>query len=1839
MGRGPRGTRRSPGLRVPRLLRLVVLLGLARGVSGEPGTDGECEAPGVRDPSRLGSRGADSGRGGIAEEERRGTSVISDLDLGVCATCHEHATCQEKDGTRICICNYGFWGNGRTRCVDKDECQFGAAVICGNHTSCHNTPGGFYCICHKGYRATNNNRTFIPNDGTFCTDVNECEVPGLCRHGGQCINTPGSFECYCVEGYVAKDGPEPFHPSTDGTACTEIDCGPPPEVPGGYITGNYSSTLGEISCGSPPTVQNAILVGNPTSSLGSVAHYVCQEGFESPGEKITSVCTEKGWSEITYTCTEISCGSPPTVQNAILVGNPTSSLGSVAHYVCQEGFESPEEKITSVCTEKGWSEITYTCTEIVVEIHDVSVFNDSCVRWHISPESINSKIMYMINIERQQSNAVESAREETVNVTTDNRTPEVCLHLQQGANYTVRISAAPPRRSVPAILDFQMAVEDDLLEDGGILNISVFNDTCLKLNRRSTKDGSEQMYQVEVLGQRWYLESFYHATFFNFTTRDHAPEVCLELYPATDYTINITLLRPTEPHSAQISLTTALTAKQTITNISVYNETCLRWRSLKTANVQELYLFHIWGQRWYQKAFVLEIVFNITSSSQAPEICLDLHPGTNYNVSLQALSSALPVVIYLTTQIAEPPLPEVEFFSVQGGPLPHFRLRKVKDVNGPISSYQLLVLPLSLESSFSCGSEGMTSFFGNTSLVDGYVAAEILASDVPDDALEIPVGDRLYYGEYYNAPLKPGHDYCILVRITSEWNKVRRYSCAIWAEVKAASYPEVTDDSVLEQWTTRFCVEDFPEKYVSLIPLSVEDKQKTVTGMIINGTFEEIVPSSNPNSPTGLEDVSSSLSKDHREDFTPIKCSPHYPGVKAEHQGLLIDEELIFINKAVDNYLPTVDTILSRLKLYRVKDPLLDFKEQLRGKDQFTECFSVQERLKPSVRDFHMAEETFYKKKPPSVFPYEFEFLISTIPKQEIPTLLLSELKESLNSIPEIMDHEDENKKPFKKDLSTKHESDAEDMEYSSTEILPTESPSELEGREAAWLEHQSCPLPIMPVSEKSASVRRLHPQKRPSPENEVLHQIQSEECVSAKKTKKEENPKSDQELEARTVQKSDNSHVGLADSGPSVESASSSQIKASYYKKQHDLDLLSEFITLRSKYKPFTSDAEVTDHDQNSEFQDKEKCSLTLQEESPVVSNNRTAEERSQERADDVIEIQASDTQCQAYCLLEAAATPVLKKLVCLCTYPAANWKFATVIFDQTRFFLKEQEKLVNDAVHQGYMSNAKDIYKSMLDSCLDNIWRQLKILQFIKEKRPKTNYKIEELQCQILSRLQSQQQIKVLIIIRMDSNGEKHLLIKTLKKIEGLTVTVLHSNERKNFLETTGVIKGTSSCVVVHNHHIGADFPWSSFSLVLEYNHVGHSCWAKHCQQLNIPFLAFKVVLPDTVLKRVTLLDRFGGFLLDIQVPYVFFASEGLLNIPEILRLLESGYNITLVERSCCESLKLFGSTERYVVITVDEHTAVVVQLIIAPGVEETALTIRQIADHNLMASKRDPHEWLDKSWVEVSPSKEEMHLLDFPCINPLVAQLMLHRAPSLHWLLRASPAELQELLPQVPVKVLKGDSESGVFSLGLTQINYEPEMLPTDTQRRITHNFVNYPRAKESRSMQASSPMILPEDSPSHLYWDFKKNTDQKQMYSFRSSCGAEQTTYNKWCPQEDDLTSDQPECLSAELEDLTHRHSNAGTDQTFWRERTSAPSWDSVYASDSNVNQRGFHGLDFYHRAGNYSGQRRLPVSSSNWKDYETPTGLMYSQVPQPKKRRLMYEKVPGRMDGQTRLRFL
>ncbi|XP_027470420.1 protein shortage in chiasmata 1 ortholog isoform X6 [Zalophus californianus] len=1197
-------------------------------------------------------------------------------------------------------------------------------------------------------------------------------------------------------------------------------------------------------------------------------------------------------------------------------------------------------------------------------------------------------------------------------------------------------------------------------------------------------------------------------------------------------------------------------------------------------------------------------------------------------------------------------------------------------------------------------------------------------------------------------------------------NKFRRP----WMRVSAVSVWGMTDDiSVLDQWKASLFVEEFLEK-------------KTITGMVtqIDCGFEEVVPSSNPNSQTEVEEASLYTQKDYTEVFTLVSGLEKCPALQTQDEDLSIDEEIIFLNNlmAYKSQLPTLQTLLSRLKLFLVKDPILDFKGQIFTEANFfRECISFQEDLKGLVEeDFYMDKETFNQEKledTPSFLP-ECEFLIPTSLKQEVDILSLSELKESLNLMPEIINYADENEKLFRIDLTTEHGIDIEDIKCSFTEILAIQSYCEPEYSEPGELE---MPLTHLHLTNQHSSMTSLCTGLQTFPLSPIC------------------------KISLLTAEESANKNW-----------------------------MVWQLESCRSSLKPFLP----------------------------------------------------TDSQCQAFCLLEAAATPILKKLVCLCTLPAANWTFATVIFDQTRFLLKEQEKVISDAIQQGtidekeitfkhaallhllvtirdvlltcsldtalgYLSNAKDIYKSILGSYLDDIWRQLEIVQFIREKKPETNYKIQELQCQILSWMQSEQQIKVLIIIRMDSDGEKHLLIKILNKMEGLTLTVLHSNKRKDFVESEGVLNGTSSCVVVHNQYIGADFPWSNFSFVVEYNFVENSCWTKHCKKLNIPHKVFKVILPDTVLKRSTLLDSFGGFLLEIQVPYVFFASEGLLNTPEILQLLESKYNITLVERCCSESLKLFGRTECYVVVTVDEQTAIILQdleelncekasdniimrlmalsfqysycwiilytkktlnseyhltektlhhlaliyaallsfglkseeldvkLVIAPGVEEAALIIRQIADHNLMTSKREPHEWLDKSWLEVSPSKEEMYLLDFPCINPLVAQLMLNKGPSLHWILLATLCQLQELLPEVPEKVLKhfcsitslfkissssitnsppspslqengnqtstftsqssasgssnsvfqehngyyhysdigetmhrdtnstsnynsslmelrempcilppvtsynqasywkdsscnpntvhnpflintesrnvagncfrnqNDSESDVFYLDLTQMNCENIVSPIDTQKRVAPNFINYQKkgthdAKGRINKEVSAPGFSLEGSQSPLPWNFKKNVWEQQNHSFNLECGAEQTTCDKWYSQKDNLFTNQQKYLSDELEGFLCESSNAGTKKTSWKELPSVPSLDLFCASDPNVNQKEFSSLYFHQRAGKCLGQKRHSESSSNSGDKKSLPDFMCSQLPQFKKRRLVYEKVPGRVDGQTRLRF-
>ncbi|NXE94435.1 SHOC1 protein, partial [Menura novaehollandiae] len=577
----------------------------------------------------------------------------------------------------------------------------------------------------------------------------------------------------------------------------------------------------------------------------------------------------------------------------------------------------------------------------------------------------------------------------------------------------------------------------------------------------------------------------------------------------------------------------------------------------------------------------------------------------------------------------------------------------------------------------------------------------------------------------------------------------------------------------------------------------------------------------------------------------------------------------------------------------------------------------------------------------------------------------------------------------------------------------------------------------------------------------------------------------------------------------------------------------LNNFIMMRSKH-IVTQREEKYYEDRPEKVLQPEEQHMGVNKENDSVCETVKTEEKTQENEDSItVNIQASESQCQAYCLLEEAAIPVLKDLTHLGVLASVNWSFDSVKFDQTRFFLKQQEKVICDNFKQGkidekeimlfrhaalvhllvtvrdllltcgldtalgYLSKAKDIYKNILESCLNNIWRQLKIVQYSSQKKHETHPKITALQCEMLNWMKSygeKHSVKILIITRMDSEREKAAIIHTLSRIDDLKTVDLNSEKKGSLLGYKDIISNRYSCVIVHNQQIGADFPWTHFSLVTEYDYSENSCWKNLCKNLNVTYMTFKTILPETIQMG----NHGGSFLLEVQIPYVFLTTEGLLNMPDILQLFESKYSFTFVERSSSYSLRLFGSTDRYVVLTIDECTAVFLQsmeelnyedscdtaisrlmalslqytccwiifysrerlnleyslkgdtllnlvliyatlielaqksedfevkVVLTPGIEETALVVRQIADNVLIASNISPHEWLDKSWLSVLPSETEKCLLTFPCINPLVAQFMLKKGFSLNRLFLASFDQLQELLPEVPKKVLKHFSD---------------------------------------------------------------------------------------------------------------------------------------------------------------------------------------------------------------------
>ncbi|XP_048837231.1 sushi domain-containing protein 1 isoform X24 [Brienomyrus brachyistius] len=731
-------------------------------------------------------------------------STVGMQGVDVCATCHINATCEEKaDGHKVCNCMYGFVGNGRTHCQDKDECQIGANKICGNHTACHNTYGSFYCTCLTGYHPSNNMATFIPNDGTFCDDIDECRVQGICGEGAHCSNVQGSFNCRCQVGYRLENGQEPFRPSHDKSHCTAVDCGPPRSAGRAILlsftgtsylsqavfgcsegfrwkSGNTAAVCGaervwegpslvceEIKCGDPPVLPHATHQWNGSTAVGTKVEYLCNEGLRPVGGEHTSICGGRGtWTNVTLQCKEVDCGEPPSFPHAAMLWNQSSRVGAQVHYQCCAGFYNAGKGNVSLCTADGyWDPVDILCQE--VDCGEPPSLPHAAMLWNQSSR-VGAQVHYQCRV------GFYNAGKGNVSLcTTDGYWDPVdilCQEVDCGEPPSFPHAAMLWNQSsrVGAQVHYQCRVG---FYNAGKGNVSL----C-------TADGYWDPVDILCQALCGPAPQLLHAVveWQNGTVAVHR---CQDGYRSRTGS-NISVCDHAQTWHAATLICREV--KPPISKVEVFNESCLRWKAEMNGGNQEHYTVQFVGSRAYQKAFQDKQMLVFKSGANRPELCMNLLPGTNYSINITAQTANFSLTVSANTSIQAPPVPHVTFRDVEGS-CPTLGLHRTIHPQDAISVYQVFVLLLEGKVVFDCSSPRTPHFYGCREPCQEYITAEVQLA-ATGRKLFFTVGDQQWYGGYYNAPLENGKDYYIILRAVSQWAGVRKQYCVIWAKVKGASY-------------------------------------------------------------------------------------------------------------------------------------------------------------------------------------------------------------------------------------------------------------------------------------------------------------------------------------------------------------------------------------------------------------------------------------------------------------------------------------------------------------------------------------------------------------------------------------------------------------------------------------------------------------------------------------------------------------------------------------------------------------------------------------------------------------------------------------------------------------------------------------------------------------------------------------------------------------------------------------------------------------------------------------------------------------------------------------------
>uniref|UniRef100_A0A8B9HTR2 Sushi, von Willebrand factor type A, EGF and pentraxin domain-containing protein 1 n=1 Tax=Astyanax mexicanus TaxID=7994 RepID=A0A8B9HTR2_ASTMX len=332
--------------------------------------------------------------------------------------------------TSVCLAN-STWSESAPKCLPADCGR--PPIIRNGHARGTNYGynGKVTYECDVGYTLIGNPSLVCRGDGLWddppprC-DIVTCDPPEDISHGflnGSSFNFDDLVEYICFPGYEIAGSPI-LRCTADGTWIGEVpQCRPcmcnPPVLKFGAVLGRDHTcgasiwfrcdegykTLGptEAVCDKggvwspgvpicsrgrcstpPPAVPNAVVTGGATT--GDTVTYGCRPGYSLRGHPNLSCGRLGRWGVPSLHCDPVSCGEPPPVPNAMIVGS-AFTYGSKAHNVttfenvfclfiimcfncpmylhcfrCSEGFEPVTQTDSVHCQSDGtWSKHSVRC--------------------------------------------------------------------------------------------------------------------------------------------------------------------------------------------------------------------------------------------------------------------------------------------------------------------------------------------------------------------------------------------------------------------------------------------------------------------------------------------------------------------------------------------------------------------------------------------------------------------------------------------------------------------------------------------------------------------------------------------------------------------------------------------------------------------------------------------------------------------------------------------------------------------------------------------------------------------------------------------------------------------------------------------------------------------------------------------------------------------------------------------------------------------------------------------------------------------------------------------------------------------------------------------------------------------------------------------------------------------------------------------------------------------------------------------------------------------------------------------------------------------------------------